>query len=41
MCEELKIESIFNNTNEYVIVGSENGYITIYDLVSVGFGWIV
>lgn len=35
VCEELKIESIFNNTNEYIISGSENGYINIYDLVSV------
>lgn len=35
ICEELKIESIFNNTNEFIISGSENGYINIYDLVSV------
>lgn len=35
VCEELKVESIFNNTNEYIISGSENGYINVYDLVSV------
>ena len=35
VCEELKVESIFNNTNEYIICGSENGFINIYDLVSV------
>ena len=35
VCEELKIESILNNTDEYVITGSENGTVYIYDLISV------
>ncbi|KNB42689.1 hypothetical protein JH06_3650 [Blastocystis sp. subtype 4] len=34
VCEELKIESILNNTDEYVITGSENGTVYIYDLIS-------
>ena len=35
ICEEYKIESILNNTDEYIITGSENGKVYFYDLISV------
>ena len=35
-CEEYKVESILNNTDEYIISGSENGKVYLYDLVTVG-----
>ena len=38
VCEEFQIESIFNNTDEYLITGSENGNIMIYNLISVHVG---
>ena len=38
MCEEFQIESVFNNTDEYLITGSENGNIVIYNLISVHDG---
>ena len=31
VCEELKIESILNNTDEYVITGSENGTVSVWE----------
>ncbi|KAK8810028.1 hypothetical protein WA538_003580, partial [Blastocystis sp. DL] len=34
ICEEYKIESILNNTDEYIITGSENGKVYFYDLIS-------
>ncbi|KAM7454114.1 hypothetical protein BLSTO_05131 [Blastocystis sp. subtype 1] len=34
VCEEFQIESVFNNTDEYLITGSENGNIVIYNLIS-------
>ena len=30
------MESILNNTDEYIISGSENGKVYLYDLVTVG-----
>ena len=38
VCEEFQIESVFNNTDEYLITGSENGNIVIYNLISVHDG---
>ena len=36
------MESILNNTDEYIISGSENGKVYLYDLVTVGrFGHLL
>ena len=35
LCEEFQIESVFNNTDEYLLTGSENGSIVLYNLISV------